>query len=192
MMPVRQQTIDNIHRMAVENFSTHIIERHDAHNDYQKWCCGRKDGSAFYWFGVIESGSLLVVYGDIGFLAVQRQKNMIDWVRRSIKDIHYFAEKVPASIKIRQYDGDVAEEWLREVERAAECRPECEVEEWREKIANLRQVVDDEVSFNQGVYEYGLVDGVDMPDLLNWTPEFLWCREALLWLLANITSEGAS
>lgn len=181
----RQRRIDQIHESAVKNFANHKIEQRLSQGMFRSWRC-KADGTWCYGFDITTTPGTLIVTGDIGELIVQRADDMIAWSRGSVRSIDYFAEKVPHAMETKEWDQDVAEEWLDELEAEADEESGDESLEKYDKIKDLRSCLDDgEDAFFRELSDSGLIDGCDYPDLRNWKPGFLWCREAVIWFLAN-------
>lgn len=181
----RQKRIDDVHEFAVKAFAEHVIDRQLDQGVFRYWFCG-KPKRCEYHFSITTVPGRMMIAGDIGFLTVMRAHDMIAWAREAVRSIEYFAEKVPHEIKTREYDEAVALEWLDS--EARQIRAD-HPDNWRaliDKIRELRKVADNDVWFKQNLYESKLVDGCDFPDLDNWSHNFLWCREALMWMLERI------
>lgn len=187
MKDARQKRIDEVHAYAVKAFAEHQVTQTLAEGVFRYWWCAKPDRCE-YNFSVTTTPGRLIIAGDIGFLAVERTFNMIAWARSAVNSIGYFAEKVSHEIPTRQYDPEVAKEWCGDFMR--EVRKE-KPDNWKakiDKVNDLLNSVDDEHWFQQNLYDSCLVDGCDFPDLKNWTHSFLWCREAMMWLLERVGS----
>lgn len=185
----RQRAIDQIHGIAVTAFAGHKIEQRLNQGMFRSWRC-RRDGTWAYGFDVTTIPGTLVITGDIGELIVQRSEDMISWASGSIHSIDYFAEKVPRSMETGEFCVEVAKEFLSELRQDLDENGYLN-EKKRDAIAELRNILDgDEIAdFPTELYLSGLIDGCDMPNLKNYTSNFLWCREALIWFLENLDKE---
>lgn len=185
----RQRLIDQIHEFAVKNFANHKIEQRLNHGMFRSWRC-KAEGTWVHGFDITTMPGTLVITGDIGELIVQRSEDMISWASGSIHSIDYFAEKVPRSMETGEFCVEVAKEFLSELRQDLKRDRELD-DETKEKIAELMQILDgDEIAdFPTELYLSGLIDGCDMPNLKNYTSNFLWCREALIWFLENLDKE---
>lgn len=107
--PAMQQ----IHAMAEKNFAEHKIEilRHDG--VYRHFHCA-KPGTCVYSFDIITFPMYLAIVGDIGQLLLARDFDMIEWAKRSVKDLSYFAEKIVRSIPTKEYSEDRAKKLIAE------------------------------------------------------------------------------
>lgn len=181
----RQRRIDQIHGFAVKNFANHKIEQRLNQGMFRSWRC-KADATWAHGFDITTMPGTLIVTGDIGELIVQRADDMIAWARGSVHSIDYFAEKVPRSMQTGEFCVEVAKEFLSELRQDLKRERELD-DDKKEKIAELRNILDgDEIAdFELTLYLSGLVDGCDMPNLKNWTSNFLWCREAVIWFLEN-------
>lgn len=181
----RQRRIDHIHEFAVKNFANHKIEQRLNQGMFRSWRC-KADGTWVRGFDITTTPGTIIVTGDIGELIVQRSDDMIAWARGSVHSIDYFAEKVPRSMETGEFCVEVAKEFLSELRSDLRDTGDLD-EETKDKIAELRNILDgDEVAdFQTELYLSGLVDGCDMPNLKNYTSNFLWCREAVIWFCEN-------
>lgn len=186
----RQRRIDQIHELSAKAFANHKIEQRLDECMFRSWRC-TKPGTWIYGFDITTMPGTLVITGDIGELIVQRAEDMIAWASGSVRSIDYFAEKVPRSMETGEFCVEVAKEFLSELRQDLKRDRELD-DESREKIAELMQILDgDEIGdFPAELYLSGLIDGCDMPNLKNYTSNFLWCREALIWFLENLDKEG--
>ena len=187
---VEEALVERISRCAGIAFGDHVVTERWSGDGYGSWRCGREGGSSNYYFNVSVEPGRVFVTGDIGELIVERSTPMLPWVRGAIDSISYFAEKVPSSMKTRQWCPDVSRELLDELENDPHGSFDNHTYEEqmaiKEKISEVRWNLDDgEHIFKQTLYESGLFDGADFPLCDSWNPRFLWCREALKWFLAN-------
>lgn len=184
----RQRLIDKIHGFAVKNFAEHKIEQRLSQGMYRSWRCAKADSCEFAFEITTLPGTLLVT-GDIGELIVQRTEDMLAWAERAVYSIDYFAGKVPHALPTTQWCPDVAWEWLEEL-AAEEVEEEEDKAERVEKIADLRSCLEDgSDAFFRELSDSRLIDGCDYPDLTNWTSNFLWCREAVIWFIERKEAE---
>lgn len=182
----RDKRIQDHARWAAEAFKDHVIEERLNNGMYRHWRCRRPGGDSAYWFDVTTTPGSIIVTGDIGELIVRRTEDMIAFCRGSINSIDYFAEKVPHSIPTDEFDMDVAEEWIDEqIRNAADY---CYDSDDLEKLEELKHGLDEtsEGSFARDLWDSGLNDGGDFPNVRNYNSNFLWCREALVWLIAHL------
>jgi len=172
-----------LHRdLAKKAFAQHRLTQTLNQGLYRSWRCA-KPGSGIYGFDVTTIPGSLFVVGDIGSLIVSREADMIPWCRKAIDDVHYFASKVSGSIQKRGYDSSVAAAWVDEQLKNEEGYYS---DASLLTLGGLRGEIHDEYAFKMGLNESGLVHGCDFPDFSNYTSEFLWCREAVLWMLAKL------
>lgn len=185
----RQRRINQIHEFAAKHFANHKIEQRLNHGMFRSWRC-KADGTWVHGFDITTMPGTLIVTGDIGELIVQRSDDMIAWARGSVHSIDYFAEKVPRSMETGEFCVEVAKEFLSELRQDLDESGYLN-EAKRDAIAELRHILDgDEIAdFQTELYLSGLVDGCDMPNLKNYTSNFLRCREAVIWFLANWKDE---
>ncbi len=189
----RSQKIAKHERYAADAFKNHVIRQDLNQGLFRSWRCGAPDDSNHH-FHVTTTPGRIFIAGDNGTMVWERTDDMIGWCRGSIKSIEYFASKVPHEIKTREWDADVARDWL----QAEICDERAHDEPDNQRLyllGNLLEELDDEAnehSFSVALYESGVADGCDWPDLTNYTSNFLWCREDLKWFLAHLGSEAAA
>lgn len=170
---------------AAEAFKDHKIELRLNQGLYRHWRCA-KPGDGNHSFSITTIPGSILVTGDIGTLVVERETEMIHWCKTAIRDVHYFASKVPQEFKKYEYDPDMARRYIAEELQSDELS-----EEDRETLLDLQEDCDDgELDFKRCLHESGYIDGCDFPDLDNYTSSFLWCREAIKWFLAHYETEA--
>jgi len=183
MSTARAKKIAKHERYAADAFKRHVIRQDLDQGLFRSWRCGAPDDGNHH-FHVITAPGRIFVAGDNGTMVWERCENMIPWCRGAINSIDYFAEKVPSEIPTRQFDRDVARDWVN-LQIIEDSDHENDA-----KYRQLLDVLDNEElhdhEFSKELHESGLVDGCDWPDFRNWTSNFLWCREDLKWFLANL------
>ena len=196
-----------IEEFASKAFASHKIDQRmylfeSFDRYYGHWVC-TKDGSGsnVYRFDILHKPGTLVVTGDIGDLIVERTSNMIAWCQGSVDSISYFAEKVPHAIKTREPSQDKRQRYVETMLEpclAYDLSGEFnewgqhiagETEAWEELYVELSRIIDDKAApdvFMQTLYDSPLCNDCDwLPDLTDWTANFLWCREAVKWFCNN-------
>ena len=200
MYPCEKKLIEQIRENASRAFADHVVTQNVNQGLYRHWRC-QKPGAGMYHFNVITEPGRLIVTGDIGTLILCREQDMLPWARRAMDDPYYMAGKCQAP-EPYAWSSDVCRDWLererRDVlhdlaideEAARKEGEELTAKERKkytdllDKIAKLAEEVEGgEHAFTQAVHDSGLVDGCDWPRLETFTPNFLWCREALRWFL---------
>jgi len=189
----RETRIAQFADSAARWFKDHEVEVLLDQGLFRCWRCAKKGDSAYAFMVTTIPGRIIVV-GDIGEIIVERTSDMIPWCRSSINSIDYFEEKVPNSIKTVEYDSEVAREWVESeiaiqqgllAEEDGDEYPDenaiAEISNIMEQYRDLLPLVDEEHRFIQELYDSGLIDGCDWPDLTNYNANFLWCREAIKW-----------
>ena len=184
----RKRRHDANAEMAQRAFAEHQIEIILANDMHRHWRCA-KPGTGVYEFHVITVPGRLIVTGDIGFLAVERTRDMVAWCSGAVQSIEYFAEKVPRSIKTTEYSEEVAEAWCRE-----ELADEDVSDETKAELDDFIETVDF-TNWHQFYTELhaseelsGHVANCDYPSFEDYNHNFLWCRQALMWFLASLPS----
>ena len=185
-MRVEDALIQMHAQMAATAFKDHVVTLRLDVGMFRSWRC-QKPGTWAYGFDVTTTPGYLILTGDIGEMILRRCDDMIAWTRSSIRDAHYFAEKVPNSIQTKEWSFEKSLEWINET--AAE-----DAHEAREQWDELRDELVSgginggmsEHEFCTALYESNLVDGCDWPNLEVFNSNFLWCREAVICLLRLI------
>lgn len=180
--------IATIERLAASAFANHEVTSLLSSGLYRHWRCA-KPGDSAYAFNVTTIPGRLIVTGDIGCLILERTDDMIAWSRGSINSMSYFAEKVPHEMPTSEYDPDVVERWVKDTIETAR--------EWgvSAKACEALRAIDDftmKPHVEQAIFDSGAVDGSDWPTLTNWTSSFLWCREAIKFLLSKLPASPES
>lgn len=176
---VIDKKIQAVSEFAREAFQDHEVVQTLDNGFYRSWKC-YKPGTCFYAFTVTTIPGHIIVTGDVGDLIVSRTEDMIGWCKGSIQSIDYFASKVPHSIPTKGYDSEVALEWLEEQAKEEGLSPaELSI------VQNLKDCVDDQEELFRGLSCCGMLDG-DYPTPENFNSNFLWCREAIKFLLENV------
>ena len=158
------------------------------HRSY--WC--QKPGTGFYSFRVVTWPGWVAVAGDIGFTAVSRCPDMLEFARQAIDSPDYFASKTAREIEARKYLPECGEWWLWQgVDEAEHLTPRTRQ---RARQALLRNALRDEIysdrhTFCAELLERGIIHDCDFPRCEGYDPSFLWCLEALRWLLARLPAE---
>ena len=92
-------------------FADHQITVRSDAGMYRSWRIGRPQ-SGFYAMNITIEPNRIFVTGDCGVLVLQREWDMLAWLKQSIGDYHYVAEKVPNEIKVHEFDEERAKEWI--------------------------------------------------------------------------------
>lgn len=193
-MPTRREVIAahvrTIDELAAAAFAEHqITERFrvvNPHGTFASWRCQRPRSWVHGFDLSVEPGRLLVM-GDIGHCAWEREPDMLAWARRSLDDIHYFAQKVPQEIPTREWSAEVARAWLDEEEaELVQAQDSKRLLRWHWVRGDLdRRLDENEHAFAQALWDSNWTDGGDFPDLTTFQPGFLWCRAAVRWFLEH-------
>lgn len=181
-MRAEQKRIQQIAEMAAYSLRNHTLRCNLDRGLFRNWTCS--DGTSAYRFNISTEPGRLLVSGDVGELLLERYWDMLHWARTAVRDIHYFHGKCVPSIKTREWDAACAREWVL-CERRQERREQCGM-----TAALARDLYDaasdSEHAFFTELTDSGYCDGSDYPDCDNYTHSFLWCREALRWLLTRL------
>lgn len=182
-----------LHEDAKDSVARHLANHtiHQWHRDGEPgriWKCSN-NGSSNMAFTVCAPPGWLVVYGDMGECAWTRLRDMLQFVRGSIRSLDYFSGKASRDCIIKEDRTELIEEWFKSVRK-----------EWREggrkwtrkqteALKEIRDAFDsygDPAHFNQALYESELCMGCDdMPNIKAYTFHYLWKIEALKWFIAK-------
>lgn len=183
-MSPQEKIRDQIERLASKAFAEHVIHSELNQGVYRHFRCA-KPGTGIYAFNITTFPGRLVVTGDVGTLVVERLDDMFEWAPSAVESIDYFAEKVSREIETKRYDPDLAFEFLAEQQVAEGTESELA------RIASeLEDYTHDQSLFLSKLHETEILYGCDTPELDNWTPSFLWCREAVRWFFRNYKPES--
>lgn len=182
---VSQQREEKIRQQAAETFAAHVVTVLHHCGLYRSWYCA-KPGSGFDSFTITTIPGHLFVTGDIGDLIVSREEDMIAWCRRAVDSTAYFASKVPYSIRTRAFSADVCREWICDaIAETDNDLIDCDIDDAFEDLNSG-------ACGEEHMYEVTapLWEGGDLPDFSDYTHEFLVCREAIRWLIAQLDAES--
>jgi hypothetical protein len=192
--PVADRVRD-VARRAIKDLAKHVATQTLDAGLYRAWKCG-EPGNCINAFEVVTGPGWLLIRGDMGTCLWERTNDMLGWCRGSINSLGYFAEKVSREIKIKEYDPDIAKAWLLDQiidfwnDHHGDDMDADEWHQWKE-ITDLYRDGDpsEKLDWERDVMDTGINDGGDYPDWRNYTYHFLWQREALKWLFAEITKQ---
>ena len=165
----------DIEEMAGKAFAEHQITRRFDSELVRHYRC-QKPGTWTYGFDVTFTPGWVFIHGDIGHLALNREADMLPWLRRLFEceriDFRYAAQKAPSCIKTREWTEEAAhraiDNWLDGRERTYDEQRELHDlvdEQWDEAVRIMSE------------------DGPMEFDPRDWTPEFLWCLYGLRWFV---------
>jgi len=186
---LRRRTTGN----ALKDLKDHtIVQLHRDGDPGRVWRC-RNNGSSVYGFTVCAPPGWLIVYGDMGECMWSRTRDMLAFIRGSIRSLDYFSEKASKDCKIREPYTELAEEWLQEQESGKEWEDyhgEPMSDQHKEKLQEIREAYEQYNSIEnliQAAYESGLYDSTSyLPHCQYYTYQYLWKLEALKWFVAKI------
>jgi len=181
---------DECAERAKKAFEHHVVEERSRNGVYRSWRCHNPDEGCF-WFDITTIPGSLIITGDLGDMIVSRSYDMLPWCRGLIRSIDYFAEKVSRDFPTTEFSPERLEEWLK-----GELNPEEGYEQpssaHRELIERtLEDGFDDwrgEGYFREKLHE--LTNGSDPPNWSDYTPRFLWLREAIKWFVTHHSEPG--
>lgn len=211
-MPYEQELIKKVRARVAVDLANHSVKVIRSDGLYRHWRCQNGDS----WnqrFDIVTWPGSLCYTGDMGDYLFQRTDDMVAFMRGSWKSFGYAAEKCVAEgrTKIREFRSEVMEELLEELvaERIAEIKRDggdrddlgrfIKIEEHeyivelKEKIEDIESACSDNSSGDkamEAIYESGLFDGGDLPDLEAFTYHFLWCLHAIGWLCERVDNAG--
>ncbi len=191
-MTTKKNIEAEVHEWAVKAFKDHVITVEHEHGLYRHYRCAQP-GTVNLHFHIVTFPGRLIVCGDIGDMAWERCPDMLEWAKGSLHSTSYFAEKVWRCIETEEFSKEVAQA---EVERQyqdaigdmdGDDSPDAvtrlaALEQERDEL--LVAADDDEHAFISDYYASDWYGG-DFPNCKAFTREFLRCREAVRWFLAN-------
>jgi hypothetical protein len=169
------KVIDKISSIAAEALARHEVSQVvTGSTRLQQWCVARPGTSAYaFTITTIPDQALLMITGDLGCAAWQRETDMVAWARGAVKDIDYFAGKLTMIDKpARRW----SEETTRDVITSA-------IEDATGVVkTQLRHIVIgldvgepwDPGHVKQLMFDSGHWDGCDFPDTSDWDEQFVW------------------
>lgn len=178
----RRQTIADLAR---KSFADHRVTCLASHGSVRVWRC-RRANTMSYYFDVATWQGYVAVTGDIaGMLFCAGGEDALAWFRACcIDDLDYFANKALRTQVAREYDPEVASDWL--AMRAKEAEEESGADSaaaWRRHAGQHWHSREELLG---RLLEDGLVRSCDLPLWENYTPALLWAYEALRWLAVRI------
>lgn len=192
---LQQNLMDKIHNLANMAFKKHELKLLCNQELFRSWHLSSPGTSVCYFDITTIPGSLFIT-GDIGDLILTRESDMISWARKAVGSIEYFASKVPNEIQTREYDPEVAKAWIYEMLQLDSLEDEGDDvfqllgDSTREALLEIYrdQYWDygNEYETMLAIHDSGVLDGCDIPNLTNYTSNFLWCREALLFFFTKL------
>lgn len=195
---------------SVRNFAKHVLTVVVDHGPdvFRHYRC-HEPGTSNMHFNVYFFPGRMIVSGDIGFMAWERTFDMLIWARGAVDSIDYFAEKVPNEIETKEWDSEVGKAWVWEVffemvenlvdeegVDASNAVNAHKAQGWRDTRDELMRHLDN--GYEIFISEVDNSDwspskrGGDWPELKQYTTSFLWCREAVKWLIRNLPDASSS
>jgi hypothetical protein len=177
--------IKEAHAAAEFAFTNHEISCRLYDGMFRNWRCKSPHTHA-YSFTVTTIPGRLFVNGDVGDLMLEREEDMLRWAQQAVFSIDYFAEK--SRHPVREYDENMAREWLRTqlIEGGRQGLSPSSIH----KLEMCYEADDnaDEYAFKKYLIDEELCEACEPPTCHNYTYSFLWCREAIMWLLSHMSA----
>jgi hypothetical protein len=155
----------------------------------------RKPLTGMYWFDIIAWPGTLTIRGDMGTFVFARETDMLSFFRGQRVNPMYWAEKEQSGAPTKRYEPDDAKAYVLAV--VNDPHGGLDKDERNRVLAQLHsEVFDDDawqygdgartllrdfaVAFELNPQPYEFHDTWEW-DLTSWTPQYLWCCEALAW-----------
>lgn len=169
---------------AARYFAEHVVTVEHEDGLYRHYRCANPK-TINLSFHVVTFPGRLIICGDIGGMAWERCPDMLEWAAGAVHSTDYFAEKVWKSIKVKEFDEEMAKSAVqREYEdRLKDAESDYERQLLTENRDFLLSAIEDGESF-YSAYSQSDWYGGEFPSVENFTREFLRCREAVKWFLA--------
>lgn len=163
---------------AAEAFARHEIEVLHHCGLYRQWRCGTPERSA-YAFWVTTMPGYAILTGDLGATMLARERDMLPWLAKAVRDPEYMAGKVVTGIETHEFDEDGARQWVRD--RAAE-EPGGRVGQNAGRLLAALESGEDDFR-RMLAYDCGV--GIQ-PRLRRLNGAFLWHCECFRWFVGRV------
>lgn len=181
---------DEIKKRIDRDLAKHTITQMHADGAAARlWVCSN-DGSSIYKFTVCAPPGWLIVYGDMGECMWSRTYDMLEFVRSSIHSLDYFSSKASQDCIIKEESEEKVEEWFKTVKKEWRENGRTWGEKENEALKDIRSEYDNYgliSDFTKALYESELFrDSDDMPNIKEYTFQYLWKIEALKWFIKKL------
>jgi hypothetical protein len=169
-----------IRELSDNAFASHTITERMRCGVFRSWRC-MIPGRSEYGFDITTIPGSLIITGDLGEMIVSRTYDMLPWCRGSVDSTDYFSEKVSREFSTKEFSRDKLRAWL-----ADEIKERDPTEDIYEKCDHILQW---EIDNNGEDWFYRELEdawaGDDPPNWRDWTPGFLWKRDAIRWFVTH-------
>lgn len=169
-----------IRELSDKAFANHTITERMRCGVYRSWRCMIPSRSE-YAFDITTIPGALIITGDLGEMIVSRTYDMLPWCRGSVDSTDYFAEKVSPEFSTKEFSRDKLRAWIDE-----ELDNPDTILENRTVLEDVR---DWHIDDNGEDWFYRELEDVwagdDPPNWRDWTPGFLWKRDAIRWFVTH-------
>ena len=169
-----------IRGMSDNAFANHVITERMRQGVFRMWRC-QKPGTWVYGFDITTIPGSLIITGDLGGMIVSRHYDMLPWCRGSVDSTDYFAGMVSGDFKTTEFSRDKLRMWIEE--RLGEMDEDDELYEKMDHIHQWEMENNGEDWFYRELEEAW--DISNPPDWRDWTPGFIWKRDAIRWFVTN-------
>lgn len=171
-------------------FKDHVATVTCDHPECRSWRC-QKPGTWCYGFNVTVRPGWIYLDGDIGFLALSRERDMIAWLRGAIRDPDYMAQKVPQELVVQEYNRELGVEYFEELQERVLADNLMEDKSYEEILEIFEPWIgaagSDEHEFQQAIHETYSYELDDEPRrCYDLTPSFICQWQALKWWLEQL------
>jgi hypothetical protein len=167
---------------------------------------GKPERSSFYWFDLITWPGSLVINGDMGGLMFSRIEDMFEFFRGHRVNPQYWAEKLPAVTRVKEYSFELLAQLVAEhIEDAAREFPglagdvKAEILDAADSgyeagahqlLADYRYYADPTDRYSDRQPDFEFYDTWEW-DLTDWSYQFLWCCHAIVWGIGQYDGNAA-
>lgn len=200
MYPSEKKQIETIALLAKEAFAHHTLTIRLNQGLFRNWRCA-KHGTGMHSFNVSTEPGRLFITGDVEAFIFQREEDMIPWLRKSIENREYLAEKIICGTT-HEWSREIAQDWLDATE-AQLLADIFETEErgtsdvlavTRKRLISLRNAANQlefgREPFLAALWDSGVSRCGDYPSMTGFTPGFLWACEALKRFLGHLDTDN--
>lgn len=166
------------HQARIEGFAEKAFAEHEIAvvcdiGDVKVYKC-RKPGTWIYGFFVSILPGAILVHGDVGDLLIDRPSGGLDWLLKSVRDMHYLLGKSAMAREDRDFMPGDAVKALEDVPSEYE----------KLEVLGRWNYEDDWDVFADAYYD--ATGDPDIPDCRYFSSGTLWCYYAIRWFAENL------